>query len=322
MDISKHIGTYLVKNKFVSITGLGTLNLKRTNAKVMNGEIQPPQYKIEYSKVSSIDDQFPNYIGTQENISSNNAANFITQFSREVKEAVQSGQPYILDGVGRFVKEGNDIGFQAVSDFDAGEFIIEAPLEVPKFESDQARSSLNTPIVPESKNLSKILIPLGSLLLLAGLIYFGYKYLNSADPKIAEESAPEIITTDNMLKVTDSATKVDTSSMAAADSNSSTTVPVAQLSADSSRKDTTKAAYIGPAMDIVTRTYTNQASADVYAKKLKTFGREVLVKMVDSSSYQVIIHLSKTDKPADIVINEIRSFYNPGDKYGKVEVAR
>lgn len=341
MDIPKYIGLFLVKNKYVSLTGLGTLELAKRSAIGTADGLEAPKYDIKFKNLSSIDDQFPNFIGVQENISSNNATNAISRFSKEVKATIANGQPYVLDGIGRFVGQGDKIGFQPVSEFDAGEFMIMPPIATPAFESDNTRNANDKPVnevgsygytaaEPKSFSIGKIVVPILALVALAALIYFGYNFMQGKK----EKADSDIVAADTVNNATapiaaDTTSTIDTTVQAngAVIDTVKTAGSVPPTPNDSTKKavaDTAKTApaFVGPAMNIVTRTYSNQASADVYAKKLKGYGRNTSVKMLDSTNYQVIISLDKTDKPAADVINEIRANYNPGEKFGKVEAAR
>jgi hypothetical protein len=334
MDIPRYIGLFLVKNKYVSITGLGTLELVKKGASYQGETIESPRYDIKFKNVSSIDDQLPNFIGVQENISSNNATNAISKFSKDVKAATANGAPFVMDGIGRFVSNNGSVSFQPVSEFDAGEFTLEPPVALNTAEQDNTRnaapgrdpnqqpSSFNYSNIEEKgKGIGKILIPIAALSLLAGLIYFGYNYMQGKkelgkDPetKIAEVDTAQIapIAADTTVLDTTKIIK-DTTAIAAAPKADSVKA-AAVTKVDSAAKPV----FNGPAMNVVARTYSSQASADIYAKKLKGFGKNTSVRMLDSANFQVVISLDKTDKPAVDIVNEIRSFYNPGEKFGKV----
>jgi hypothetical protein len=342
MDIPKYIGLFLVKNKYCSLPGLGTLELIRKGASYSNDgpNVEPPKYDIKFSNLSSIDDQFPNFIGVQENISSNNATNAISTFSKKVKQATQNGNPFVLDGIGRFVQNNGTLSFQPVSEFDAGEFSV-APPPISPMDADNTRVVNNTDAEAskdfggygytaepkQSINWGKMIIPLALLAALAAAVYFGYGYMQKKNAEnvagtLADSSNVEasvVINTDSLLQ--DSLSQVAfRDSTLRADSIAKAT-PAAPKDTTKAKTDTVaaKPAFKGPAMKIVARSYTTQASADLYAKKLKSFGRESSVRMLDSTNYQVIINLPETTKPAAETIDEIRKFYNPSEQYGKVQ---
>ena len=68
MDIAKYIGQYLLKNSFCYIHGLGNLEISKKPAFYDGKSLQAPTYEIVLSSGGSIDDNFANFIATNEQI--------------------------------------------------------------------------------------------------------------------------------------------------------------------------------------------------------------------------------------------------------------
>jgi nucleoid DNA-binding protein len=318
MDLNKYIALYLVKNKYCSLPGLGTLQLNKQAAQRNSDNLEPPSYSISFQNVGSIDDQLPHFIGMQENISTNNASNALSVFAKEVKEEIAAGRPYILDGLGRFIGNNQKLEFHQVSDLDLGEFTQQIPT---KANMDFANNTVETnqPALEELKinhqnnpktplSLGKIVVPI----LLIGAIgtagYFGYNYIQN---KKATDSTPAITeftdTTEQTTLVEDSILNAKT--QVAIDTSVST---IAVKSTDSVVTTPTDPIATGPAMKVVIQTYTNEAEANKRVATLVKLSKAASVLKIDSSTYHVVINLPSTSNTKDKVIDSLRRFYNPG----------
>jgi hypothetical protein len=341
MDINKYIGLCLVKNGYCSIPGLGILRLQKNMAQQsFNSEISPATYAIVFENVNSIDDQFAHFIGIQENISSNNASNALSKFGKGVKEQVVGGNPYILDGLGRFTNNSGKPAFTMVSDFDMGDFMLTPPVAQQQTSAtDNTRNANNTAekeagklsfTNPNSasgdsagKKISKILLP---ILLIAGIAaagYFGYKYLqNNQNEKPSVKVAPVVADTtivtasdslraDSIAKASVIATVLDTTKKPE---------PVVTPKADSVKPAVAVVpSFKGPAMKVAILTFANEESAKLKCTKLTKNGNPATVQMADSNTYNVVISLPSTDKPAEKVIDSLRKFFNPSGKVFQVK---
>jgi hypothetical protein len=331
MDISKYIGLYLVKNGYCSLPSLGTLQLDKKGAKRYNATtVEPPVYNISFNNVGSIDDKFPHFIAINENISTNNASNAISVFGKEVKEEIANNRPFVIEGLGRFINANGKVEFQQVSDLDLSEFSVAIP-EAPPTIIDNTRvvqndkelaanldfkTLINSPVKESSFNIGKVILPIGLLALISVGGYFGLNYLKNA-PSEAANTTPAtnkdslaalnsqvkdtVIAKDTMVLQRDSAT------VKPADTSKVATAPVAS----------------GPAMKIAILTYPSEVEANVKAKKLATNKANITsVQKADSTNFHVVINLASTDKPAALVIDSLRTLFNPGDKKGKVQQVR
>jgi hypothetical protein len=341
MDINKYIGLCLVKNGYCSIPGLGILRLQKNIAKQsFNSEVSPVTYTIVFENVNSIDDQFAHFIGIQENISSNNASNALSKFGKGVKEQVVGGNPYIIDGLGRFTNNAGKPAFTMVSDFDMGDFMLIPPTTQQQTStSDNTRNASNTvenepgklnftnpnSATGEStgKKVSKILLP---ILLIAGIGaagYFGYKFLQNkqkevtpikVETQIADSttvSTLDSLRADSIAKASVIAIVLDTTKKPE---------PVATPVADTSKPTVAAVpSFKGPAMKVAILTFTNEESAKLKCTKLSKNGNPATVQKVDSVTYNIVISLPSTDKPAEKVIDSLRKFFNPSGKVYQVK---
>ncbi len=333
MDISKYIGLYLVKNGYCSLPGLGTLQIQKTSAKKnTSGEIIAPTTKILFNNVGSIDDQFPHFIGLRENISSNNASNAINNFSAEVKETINSNHPFIIEGVGRFVAKEGKISFIEVPDFNMADFDLTIPAhnDIP-FSNENSRvpnpnavaessfSAVSGSTIKQERSLNygRLALAIGTLAALAGVIYLGYNYLRQNQEAAKAQNLTQDTVATTATTVDTAITPIDTTAIVRTD----TTTTNKDTTTKTLATDTNKT-FVGPALKVVVRTYNTQASADAYGAKLTSYGKTTLVNKLDSITYQVIVNLPSTSKPADQVVNELRANYNPGEKFGKVSIAK
>jgi hypothetical protein len=327
-NIAKYIGLFLSKNSYCSLPGLGTLSLLKTPAKRVGSEtVLPPEYKISFNQVGSIDDKFPNFIAMNENISTNNASNLINLFSKTVKEEVANGRPYIIDGLGRFTGTSAKIDFVQISDLDFSDFVQSLPT-LPPMPVDNTRSASTDNVVDfknsynatpkeSSFSIGKVVLPIILLAIIAVGSYFGYNYLNNKN----STNKPEVDT----LAMDTTTVKPDTS-LVKIDSNKVDSTTQISNGADTTKNklvttDTTKPTapiMNGPAMQIILNTYSSQALADARSKKLAANGNSVSVVKGDSTSYHVVLNLAATNRPADVVVDSIRRFFNPSNKNGTV----
>jgi hypothetical protein len=327
MDISRYIGLYLVKNGYCSLPSLGTLQLDKVGAKRYDStSVEPPVYKITFNPVGSIDDKFPHFIAMNENISTNNATNAISTFGKEVKEEIANNRPFVIDGLGRFLNANGKVDFQQLSDLNLSEFSMAMP-EPPPTISDRPqqtdkdgtnnvdfKTTLNNPIKESNFNIGKVLMPIGLLALIAVGGYFGYNYLKN-QKEVAPAEKPVIKDTVTVAPIAVDTTKLDSTTTLAP---TATNVPV----------DTTKPAPVaaptasGPAVKVAILTYKTEAEANAKAKKLATNINNITsVIKQDSATYKVVLSVP-ADKAPNLIADSLRKFFNPGEKYGKVEVIK
>ncbi len=329
MDLNNYIALYLVKNKYCSLPGLGTLTLIKEPAVKGSGNIDSPKYNITFKNVGSIDDQLPHFIGLKENISTNNASNALSVFAKEVKEEIAEGRPFVIEGLGRFVNANGKLDFQQQSDLDLGEFTQQLPpAPTPTVVATQnntlsagndtlRENHQNNPKQPMS--IGKILVPLGLIALLGVGGYYAFNYLKNkpsadqaisdvtADTTIASTSATTTDTTNNLStpSVVDTSTRVVTPATAVTD----TTKPAAPVAPVAS----------GPAMKVAIQTYKTEAEASKRIASLVKLNKDASLLKADSVTFHVVINLPSTSNTAEKVVDSLRKFYNPGGNVFQVK---
>ncbi len=111
MDVAKYIGTFLLKNQFCYIHGLGNLELRRQPASYDGDALQGPQYSVALTSGGSIDDNLAAFIANGEQTSISKAANALRDFATAARADLQTGKEVPLPGVGTFKMQGGSIGF-------------------------------------------------------------------------------------------------------------------------------------------------------------------------------------------------------------------
>lgn len=111
MDISRYIGLFLLKNKYCCLQGLGNLEIKKTPSKHNGAELTGSAYYATLNPVGSIDDAFPHFVATNEQVSIAKASNEISTFISEAKARLAEGGTVSIPSVGEYVQRNNQIQF-------------------------------------------------------------------------------------------------------------------------------------------------------------------------------------------------------------------
>jgi hypothetical protein len=327
-DLNRYIGLCLVKNGYCAIPALGALRLKKNYAENNAfGELVPINTTVTFEPVNSIDDQFAHFIGLQENISSNNASNMLSKFGKAVKAQVLNGDVYVIDGVGKFVRNGNEVGFDVNSSFDVGEFVMTPPSSDKPVEHEHNKINYTAPEPTSSvryvnaenssgrsfNGLGKILLPVGLVALLGIGGYFLYNF-------VQKQKSKEPVASNEIVKDTTSKSPADTS-IPQATGNLPINPPdtsrtpaqdaTPKPAGDSTAAAATPVAFKGPALKVAIHTFDNKESADKKCKFHTGNGNNCTVQQADSSKWLVVINLPNTDRPADKVVDSLRRFFNP-----------
>jgi nucleoid DNA-binding protein len=98
------IASYLFQHKTCPLPGLGTLSVQSGNASThfLNKTILAPQPAIVFDAKETEADALLDHIAGKANISIYEAIETLGKFANQLKMAIQSGQPAILNGVGHF----------------------------------------------------------------------------------------------------------------------------------------------------------------------------------------------------------------------------
>jgi hypothetical protein len=333
-DVNRYIGLCLVKNNYCSVPGIGTLRLKKTYAESTGfGELVPTATTVVFEAINSVDDQFAHFIGMQENISSNNASNMLGKFGKAVKQQVLKGDAYVIEGLGKFVKKGDELGFEVNNSFEIGEFVMTPPNpdKPAEFEHNKVSYTANEPtsglkyssndnVSTSSKSAvagsTKWLIPalLVTVLLAAG--YGVFTYLNDQNNKNTKQ---EVKTDEVTSPVTDTTTVPQATGDLPISAPDTSRAPIADT-ATKPATDTATASvpaapvFKGPALKVAILSFATQAAADAKCKKLVSYGNPCIVQQGDSTKWNVVVNLPSTDKPAEKVIDSLRRMFNPGGK--------
>jgi hypothetical protein len=324
MDVSQYVGKFIVKNNFCSIPGLGVIEVKKTTStyNASTNEMSSPVHYITFNPIGTIDDSFASFIANRENVSIANASNAISNFAKGVKlEATRRGK-YELDYIGDFFYENNKLTFKQSNDFDLGH----SAFQYKPLSSDQLSEPANSVTSTISKeyagdsyaavssaggkfNWSSALF----LIILSGLLaagaFMGYNYWqNNKSIEVHNEkennSIPAIKDTSTLNEIT----PLDTSSQAA-------TIPTADTTSISTNTPATStpvaAAPVaaGNSYKVAILTYSDQASADKKAARLKSFGNNAEV-VNSNGSFVVAINSTPIADTAHLV-DSLRMFFNP-----------
>ena len=190
IQIENYISSFLLKNKYCAISGLGTLELKREPAYSSDGDnLNPPNYNITFSPIGVIDDGFATFIANHENVSISKASNDIKTFSQAVKRELRKTGRFEVDGVGHFTHKNDTVQFYQDETLDLERDPIQLYRQRTNEEEEEetladAKSFKDLDYTHSEKGIGKpkmgtLLKYLLALLLLIGLAavaYFSYKY--------------------------------------------------------------------------------------------------------------------------------------------------
>lgn len=308
MDVAKYIGTFLLKNQFCYIHGLGNLELRRKPASFDGDALQGPQYTVALTSGGSIDDNLAAFIANGEQTSISKAANALRDFATDSRARLQAGEDVPLPGVGRFTRQGGSIGF--VTD----ESLSYRPPSVPvlknakRLEEEPTFKTVTTgpaaTIAPSASaggvdharpSVAWGKIILVSLLVIAVIaaVIFGLRYLNAPDgstelapprTEVAVPPAPALSTPNTAVQA-----PVDTTT------NAAPTTPAE-----------TSGAY-----RVALNTYPTRAQAERRVRFLSStaLGNTAQVVSIDSSTFQVVIPYTSPVADSSRVLDSLRRTY-------------
>lgn len=298
MDIAKYIGLYLLKNNFCYIHGLGNLELKKKSATHEGQTLSGPQYEVELSLTGSIDDNLANFIATHEQTSISKAANALRDFSIATRADLQAGKDVEIPSLGKFTEQNGVIRF--ITDPNLQYTPPSIPvLRTAKRVEEAPSFKMVDPAEGEYRgagmNWSKIGLWVGVLIVIAIILIFGIRYLNSRQSMPAPQ---------------ETVTAPDTSAL---------TPPVAAQQQDTTTAphDTTAAAPQVPATapngqtKVIIGTYTARAAAERRVKTLTSNGNTVELIAKDSTNYLVLMPISIQPADSASVLDSLRRMFNP-----------
>lgn len=320
IQIENYISSFLLKNKYCAISGLGTLELKRDMAFTReDGNLNPPNYNITFSPIGVIDDGFATFIANHENVSISKASNDIKTFTQDVKRELHKTGRYEIDGVGHFTHKNDTIQFYQDETLDLERDPIQLYREkAPDTEEEEetladAKSFKDLHFThaesgvgkPKMGTLLKYLLALLLLIGLAAAAYFGYKYfegsgggtVNTAEEASSVEDFEEAPTLTDSTTITEGINQAE-----GADSSTSVT--------DEPIVEAAPVAAAAGEYKIAVKAYDNAASAKMKAETLASYGNKTTIVQKGNVHYLVLIASHPTNDTIALK-DSLRRFFNP-----------
>ena len=321
IQIENYISSFLLKNKYCAISGLGTLELKRDAAYIHpeDTQLNPPTYNITFSPIGVIDDAFATFIANHENVSISKASNDIKTFTQEVKHELHKTGRFDIDGVGYFTYKNETIQFVQDETLDLERDPIQLYKErVPDGDEEEetladAKSFKDLNYTHAEKGVDKpkmgtLLKYILALLLLIGLAaasYFGYKYFDRNRNDISE--------TEEAARIEDYNDVDDSEADNASDSDEGQSAEI-----DSVAGDNGTGADIGPAptaeageYKIAVQAYDNAAEAKQKSEKLNSWDNKTTV-VQQGDKYYVVVYATTPSGDTTALKDSVRRYFNPG----------
>ena len=312
MDVAKYIGTFLLKNQFCYIHGLGNLELRRKPASSDGESLQGPQYTVALTTGGSIDDNLAAFIANGEQTSISKAANALRDFATDARARLQAGEVVPLPGVGHFTRQGGSISF--VTDESLSYRPPSVPViknakrleEEPTFKTMTTGPAATIATMPADRGVEVeharpsiawgkvILVSLLVLAVIAAVI-FGLRYLNA--PDAGSELAPP--RTEVAVPAQPLQTAPDTASITAASDTAATTAPA-------SINESSSGAY-----RVALNTYNTRAQAERRVRFLSStaLGNVAAVVSMDSTTFRVVIPYTAAVADSSRVLDSLRRLY-------------
>jgi len=320
IHIENYISSFLLKNKYCAISGLGTLNLKREAAQMRStdGDIYPPNYTISFSPIGVIDDGFATFIANHENVSISKASNDIKTFTQDVKRELRKTGRFELDGVGHFTYKNETIQFfqddtldleqEPIKVYQEGQTISEEETlaDAKSFKDLNYTHSEKGMGRPKMGTLIKYLLALMLLIGLAVAAYFAFNYFKN---KRAQDTTTEEVAniTEYETGELDDTTYNKDEALTLEEGSSETSNSEESNSASTNSKVVKAAAG---EFNVAVLSYDNKASAKIKADKLVTYGNKASILQKGDRHY-VIITAGHSSNDTTVLKDSLRRFFNP-----------
>lgn len=296
MDIAKYIGLFLLKNSFCYLHGLGNLVLKKSAGRFDGDVIKGPEYDVVLTPGGSIDDTLANFIATHEQTSISKAANALRDFSTSTRAELAQGKEVELPGIGHFYEQQGIVKFRTNAQLQYTP--TAAPVlkiskrveEAPSFQRELQQESANKS-VSSSIAWNKILLVVLLAAVVIAAAFFGYRYYqnNPTTPKADTlATIPNPVSLPAPVVVTDTTTKLDSSSSAVAPQTGSSN-----------------------GFTVVLNRYSTKAAAERRAGFLTKNGNVVEVLSKDSATYYVVMKMNTPATDTTRMLDSLRRFFNP-----------
>jgi hypothetical protein len=277
MEIAKYIGLFLQKNNYCCLQGLGNLEIKKIPAQHIGTELVPASYQTKLNPIGSLDDAFPNFVATNEQVSIAKASNEISEFVRDAKTKLANGAAIEIPSVGQYFMANNILQFSLDPAFSTAQKAIVFPVAEKQQATVQAQNKEDKPYESYTNfdsNSSHTQVNWGMigfwasiLLISAGILFWGVHYYmqqgNNPEQVVSVAVAPTI---PNTAVVTNNKT---------IDSSAQQNAPIAATN-DSLE------------LNFVIQSYKSMAAAQKREKKLNSYGYNVHITMQDSSHYLIV----------------------------------
>ncbi len=313
IQIENYLSSFLLKNKYCAISGLGTLTLVRNAAIVRpeEGDVYPPDYEISFKPIGVIDDGFATFIANHENVSISKASNDIKTFSQDVKHELRKRGRYDLDGVGYFTYKNDNIQFYQDDTLN----LEQEPIKIYQERSAEDEETLADAKSfkdlnythsekgmgrPKTGTLIKYLLALLLLIGLAAAAYFAYNYFK--DRRAADTAQDGVAN----IEEYETGESDDTTF------NGNEALEVTEGTEDNGETSTsTTVARAGAGeYNIAVLSYDNKVSATVKAEKLSTYGNKASV-MQKGDRHYVVITAAHPTNDTTVIKDSLRKFFNP-----------
>lgn len=324
MDIPKYIGLYLLKNNFCYVHGLGNMEMKKVSATYDSQALTGPSFQVVLSHTGSIDDNFANFIATNEQISISKASNALRDFSTQARTDLHNGKEVVIPSVGKFTEKNGVVQFitdphlqytppsiptlrSAKRLEEATVFNTYTPANIDFNEpgtTPAPTNSFNTGTI----NWGKIAIMVGILVVIIAAAIIGISYFTGR-----QSSQPSFAPPPQVIAPKDTA-KPQAMSVAAMDS-------IAKL-ADTTHKSALPAMGNPPApaaapvantiqYKVLLNSYDNLAKAQKRMDRLKGFHYAVQLVTKDSAHYQIVLPVSSAAADTTHVLDSLKRVLNP-----------
>lgn len=283
MDIAKYIGLFLQKNNYCCLQGLGNLEIKRTPAKHNGTELAAANYFAKLNPVGSLDDAFPNFVATNEQVSIARASNEISEFIKTSKSKIAEGSAVEIPSVGKYLLKNNQLHFELDPAFSMATRNIIFPIaEKPKPILEDAVApipekpyeSYNNYNAPKTVNWNMIAFWSVVAIIGGSILFWSVRYFMNQ-----QQNHSATVSENPIKQPLPSPASVTDSSIAQTSTIDSispmTTAPITSVS------DT-------PEYKFVIKTYSSMAAAKKREKQLNSYGYNVSVVPKDSNNFMVV----------------------------------
>lgn len=306
MKIEQLIVQYLYLTKQVTLQGIGTIKLDPAvtlpaeNDKDKNFVMPENAFQFLYNLKATEDEGLVNYIVQHTTKILPLASSDLESYSMLAKQFLNIGKPLVIGGVGTVQKNQ-----QGDYQFIPGVFVTPKIDDFPKQIREKRDESVSFESEGKTDNSRRNLIIgiTALMLLLGGLgIYYWLSHNQSyeAEPVVQAITAADTLKTDSLSKDT-SRTPVATSNL----TDTAAKITAALLPTDSN------------GFKMVLKNYNSYEAAQKAYNRLRSYGHKIEVVKIDSSLYQIVMHIKAPLADTSRAKDSLRRFFggNPSVKF-------